>query len=188
MDILTDSAVRLALRLALAAMFATAALHKLRDPRRFAETLRNYRTLPEAAAPPAAAALVVGELAVAAALVLPTPVALGATGALSLLAVYSAAVGVNLARGRRDIDCGCLGPGHRQPLSEWLLLRNGMAAVAAAALLLPETARPLGWIDTLSLAAALASLSLLWVAGNQLLALTSRADGAGRRAHRSAAR
>lgn len=181
MDVLTDSAVQLAMRLALAAMFAAAALHKLRDPRRFAETLRNYRALPEAAAPTAAAALVVAELAVAAALVLPTPV-LGATGALSLLAVYSAAVGVNLARGRRDIDCGCLGPGHRQPLSEWLLVRNGMAAVAAAALLLPETARPLGWIDTLSLAAALASLSLLWVAGNQLLALTSR------REHRSAAR
>jgi len=181
MDILTDSAVRMALRLALAAMFTAAALHKLRDPRRFAETLRDYRTLPEAAAPTAAAALVMAELAVAAALVLPTAVTFGAVGALSLLAVYSAAVGINLARGRRDIDCGCLGPGHRQTLSEWLLVRNGMAAVAAAALLLPEMARPLGWIDTLSLAAALASLSLLWVAGNQLLAINGRA-------HRSAAR
>jgi len=38
-----------------------------------------------------------------------------------LLALYTLAVVVNLARGRREIDCGCFGPAARQPLSAALV-------------------------------------------------------------------
>ena len=39
-----------------------------------------------------------------------------AAAAALLLALYAGAIGVNLARGRRDIDCGCGGPASRQPI------------------------------------------------------------------------
>jgi hypothetical protein len=171
-----DTAIQLTLRLALAAMFAAAALHKARDLRAFAATLRNFRCTPAVAVPAAAVALVAVELAVAVALLAaPRP---GAGAALALLALYSGAIGLNLARGRRDIDCGCLGPGHRQPLSEWLLLRNGAAAAAAGLLLLPEQARPLGIVDAVTVVAASFALALLWTAGNQLLEHAPRLRGA----------
>jgi hypothetical protein len=93
----------------------------------------------------------------------------GAVAAIALLALYSAAIALNLARGRRDIDCGCLGPGHRQPLSEWLVARNAAAAIAAATLLAPVDGRPWSWLDALSVSACAACLALLWAAANRLL-------------------
>ena len=53
-----------------------------------------------------------------------------------LLSLYTAAIVLNLARGRRDIDCGCGGPGSRQTLHEWLVWRN-LAYLTLALLALP---------------------------------------------------
>ena len=52
-----------------------------------------------------------------------------------LLALYAGAMAVNLARGRRDLDCGCAGPGVRRPVGEGLLIRNG-ALIAVWVILL----------------------------------------------------
>lgn len=99
-------------------------------------------------------------------------VRLGAVGALGLLGGYSAAVAVNLGRGRRDLDCGCYGPARRRPISALLLVRNaGLAAIAAAVLASPS-ARPLVWIDAVTLAAALATAALLWSSVGALAAIS----------------
>ncbi len=169
MNPLGDPALHLVIRLALAAMFAAAALHKLRDVTSFTATFRNYRLMPDSFAPIAGLALPACELLIAIALLAPSSNRLAADSALLLLGLYSAAISVNLIRGRRDIDCGCLGPGHRQPLSEWLLVRNAAVAAGAACLLLPGTTRNLTWIDALAIACCVATLALLWIAANKLL-------------------
>jgi hypothetical protein len=169
-----DPALQVALRLSLAAMFTAAALHKLQAPATFAATLRNYRILPDATTTAAAAALIGAELATATVLLAVPASSGGAVAALVLMALYSSAIALALGRGLRDIDCGCLGPGHRQPLSEWLLARNAAVAAGAALLLTPAGARALGWLDGFSAIAFTAALTLVWSAGNRLLQTAPR--------------
>lgn len=155
-------------RAALAALFAQAALHKLRDPPAFAAIVRGYRLAPEALAPAIAMGLGACELALVVVLVTPGagPVAGAATAAL--LGVYSSAIGVNLARGRRDVDCGCLGPGRRQPISGWLLVRNAVLVAAALACTAPAASRALGWLDGVTVAGGTAVVVLLGAAVGRL--------------------
>jgi hypothetical protein len=122
----------------------------------------------------AAPAIAAAELAVATALVLPASRTSGALGAVALLAVYSIAIGVNLGRGRRTIDCGCGALGARQPISEWLVVRN--AALAGAALLTLRTPGPrtLVWIDWLSVAGGVAVVTCAWTASQLLFAAALR--------------
>ncbi|MBW2421177.1 MAG: methylamine utilization protein MauE [Deltaproteobacteria bacterium] len=178
-------------RIALALLFAGAALHKLRDLGAFAATLRDYRILPLRILPhrirpravvtkAAALALAALELGSAAALLLPAADPVGPLAALALLILYSAAIALNLARGRRHIDCGCLGPGHRQPLAPWLLARNAAIALGPLLLLLLDAApRPVSWIDGISLAGGVAILALLWNAVHQLGAAQPALPAAG---------
>ena len=71
-------------------------------------------------------------------------------GAL-LLAVYALAMGVNLARGRRDLDCGCMGPARAAARSAAAASRAtrcwSRAALAACCRCEP---RALAWIDALT--------------------------------------
>ncbi|MGE8569507.1 MAG: MauE/DoxX family redox-associated membrane protein, partial [Achromobacter sp.] len=102
----------------------------------------------------------------------------GAVLALGVLAVATAALAYNLARGHRDIDCGCGGPASRAPggaqvgLSWWLVLRNGALALWAmpALAFLAGQARSLQWAD----AAAVFGLAMtavgLYFTANHLLA------------------
>lgn len=155
--------------LALAAILATAATHKLRAPRWFAAQLEAYALLPTALLAPVARALPLVEGAVAVALLLPASRSVAALAAAALLAVYAGAIAVNLWRGRRDIDCGCAGPGESQPLRPVLLSRNaallGLALLAA----LPPLPRDLGAFDGFVAIAAAAVLLLLYAAADGLL-------------------
>jgi len=163
-----DPVVGLTLRAALALLLLVAAVHKLRDPGTFRATLGDYRLLPDAVVP-AAAGLVIGvELAIATALlVLPAP---GLRAAALLLATYAVAIAVNLARGRRHIDCGCGGPAARQPISGRLVARNVLLAAAACAGLAPVDPRPLVWVDALTVVAAAAALATLYATLDRMLA------------------
>src|SRR5207249_705697 len=128
-----DPVVDLTLRTALALLFFVAAGHKLRDPGRFRATVAEYRLVPDRFAPPAAALLVAVEAAAAGALLVPGVRAAGLLAAAALLVVYGAAIAINLARGRWDIDCGCAGPAVRRPIGGWLVARNAVLAAAALA-------------------------------------------------------
>lgn len=170
------------LRAALAFVFAQAAFHKLRDPAGFSAVVRGHALLPDAVSPAVTGALIVGESIAALALLAPISAGLGATTALVLLAVYSLAIGGNLARGRRDVDCGCLGPGQRQTLTPWLLVRNGILAASALACLVPVSTRSVTWIDVVSTLAGASVLVLLFLAATRLAATGSAAIGSERSA------
>ncbi len=114
-------------RLALAALFAAAGIGKLRDRRRFDGIVVDYRLLPPRLALRIAAPLPWVELALAAGLL--AGIRLASLGAAALLGLYGVAMAVNLARGRRLIDCGC--GGQPQRLSGWLVLRNALLGAVA---------------------------------------------------------
>jgi uncharacterized membrane protein YphA (DoxX/SURF4 family) len=160
------------LRASLAALFATATVHKIRDPRAFLRTFSEYEILPRRLTAPGAIALVVAEGSIAVGLLIDPSGYQAGLAAASLLLVYTVAITVNLLRGRRKIDCGCLGPANRQTLSAWLILRNGMFAVGAAATSLPISDRSLHLIDGISLLGGFLTFALLFHAINILAAET----------------
>src|SRR5262249_43406760 len=91
-----------------------------------------------------------------------------------LLGLYAGAIAINLARGRRDIDCGCAGPAARRPISGWLVARNLVLAGIALAGCAPLAPRLLGWIDGFAVVAPTAPLAPCWTASDRLLALAPR--------------
>ena len=165
-----DPVIDATLRTALALLFFVAAGHKLRDLGRFRATLAEYRLLPAGLVPLAAALVVGAEAAAAGALLVPGTRATGLVSAATLLLVYGAAVAINLARGRRDIDCGCAGPAVRRPISGWLVARNAALAAAALAAVAPVRPRPLVWVDALTVMGATATLAALYASVDRLLA------------------
>jgi hypothetical protein len=118
-------------RLGLALVFVVAALAKLVDLAGFRQTLVDFG-LHTAVGRWAAPAIVATELIIAGLLV-PTPTAIaGATAAVALLAVFSAAIGRVLRRGEAP-DCGCMGAARSKPVSRSTLARNAALALVAAA-------------------------------------------------------
>lgn len=130
--------VHAAFALALAALFASSALHKWRIGARFEALLAGYGLIPRALLPAVARVLPVAEALLAMALVVPSWRMPAGAGAAVLLAAYLVAILVNLLRGRRDIDCGC-SPSPR-PLSAALALRNLLLVAAALIVALPPAA------------------------------------------------
>lgn len=167
-----DPVLHLTLRIPLALLFAAAAVHKLRNPAAFRAAVAAYRLVPPRCAP----AIVAAEVVVAVALCVPG--ATGPIGAVTMLLVYAAAIAVNLVRGRRDLDCGCAGPAARRPIGWALVGRNVLLATVALAGLVGVTARPLHWIDALTVVAATLAAAALYAAADHLLALAPRARGA----------
>lgn len=167
-------------RLGLAILFATAALHKARDLAAFRDSVRDYRIAPPKLAPTLASVLVGLESALVVLLLTLVFDPLGALVGLTLLGVYSAAIALNLARGRRHIDCGCLGPAHRQPLSTWILARNALLALGPLVLLMPVAPRAGSWVDEISVCGGVGVLVLIWNAAHQLGSAQSALRAPGR--------
>jgi len=165
---------------ALVALLLHAALGKLRAPLHFAGVLADYRLLPAAWVTPASWLLPIGELAVAAGLALPATRSAAALACAALLLAYAAAIGINLARGRRTIDCGCGGPDARRPIQPAMLARNAALAALAASLLAPLAPRELVWLDwlhaTMLLAAAVGLYATLgqWTQNRRVLRAVER--------------
>ena len=184
-----DPVVTLAAHAAFALLFAGAARHKLRDHAGFAAVLGAYRVLPAGAAAAAGVAIAALELATAAAWVVPGAGRAAALATVGLLAAYALAIAVNLARGRRTIDCGCGVGGAAQPIGEGLVARNALLALVALATLRPPAPRALGWIDALTAAGVVAVAAGVWTAAHGLAAASARvrAVDARRAAHAEAA-
>jgi len=163
-----DLVIAWALRVGLALLFVGAAWHKLSDRARFEAAIRAYALLPTRGSAPASWILPAVEGAIALALLVPPWQRYAAGAAVALLLLYTAAIAVNLARGRRRIDCGCFSSRSATPISGTLVARNGALIAAACLLLLPVRMRPLVWVDALTLITALATLLLLWGATQRL--------------------
>jgi hypothetical protein len=174
-----DPALELVLRGALALLLGSGAVQKARDLSSFRTAVEGYELLPARVVAPAAIAFTGLEAALALALVAPAGLRLRgpALGAAALLfGLYAAAIAVNLARGRREIDCGCSGPAARIPLSGWLLARNALLIGAALACLGGATARPIGAVDVLTITGAITALALVWTAVHGLIAYSAALD------------
>ena len=156
-----------------ALVFVRAAAFKLRDVEAFADALAAYRILPIGAVEPAARALPIVEVACALALVAPPTRIAGEIAAVVLLVIFALAMGLNLLRGRREIDCGCGDPSRRQPLAWSLVARNlAFAAILVACALAPAgSSSPVGWLMG---GAAAAGLLLLMLCHETFSALPAR--------------
>ena len=161
--------------LSLTALWLAAGWHKLADLKMFQHSLEAYDIAPRAALPLLGRLLPVLELALAAGLLIaPIRPAAAVLGAL-LLAGYGAAIAVNLRRGRRDLDCGCLGFGVHSQISSALVWRNGAAAVASLSVgLLPRALRASSWMDTWTIIAGAAVIALLYLAAEGLRVAAQR--------------
>ena len=140
-------------------VFVRGLWHKLAEHALFRVTLSEYGLLPERLVAPAAIGVTAAEAAVVLGLVLPAIRPAAALGAALLLAVYAAAIAINLRRGHVTIDCGCGGPGHG--LSWLLVVRNGALIAVAALAAMPAGARELGAADAGVLALAAVTIWLL---------------------------
>lgn len=156
--------------LAIAVLLANAATHKLRAPARFAKQLTDYQLLPNALVRPVSRVVPVLELAIAFALLVPASRSWAALSAASLLTLYAAAIGINLWRGRRDIDCGCAGPDQAQPLRPILLVRNSVLVGLALLASVMPIVRDLNVFDGFVTIAASAVALLVYAAADGLLA------------------
>ena len=160
------------LALTFALMFLLAARHKLADFARFRAVLSAYRILPDSLVTPAARCIAALEAVLAIAWILGLNLVVTGVATAALLGLYSLAIGLNLARGRVYIDCGCdfgTAGGNGQQLSGRLLLRNVLLIAAALAATLPPAPRELLLIEYVGLAWAWLVLALLYLGGNQLL-------------------
>lgn len=171
--LLLDPVVVRASGAALSVIFLTGAWQKLRDPRAFQTTIENYQLLPEGLAPAAAILLPLWELAAGASLPFDATRTAAAVLTIGLLTIVTAAVALNLLRGRTGIDCGCGGLGGHvgdQTLGWGLTIRNALLAIAALVSLREDSTRTLVWIDYLSVVGGTLGLLGLYVTANQLMA------------------
>ncbi len=152
-----------------ALLFASAALHKLRDLPHFTEVLRAYRVLPEGAALRLAPLVPLAELTVAAGLFPGATRFSAGLGGVALLAGYTCAIAVNLRRGRRDLACGCGAPGDARPIAPWMVVRNLTLALLLTLTLVPWKTRPLLPVDALTAGGGAAVATLLYASLDQLL-------------------
>jgi uncharacterized membrane protein len=167
---MTDPVVATIIALGTAVLLGWAGLHKIRERREFFEVLTAYRLLPGSVILAAVHVLPALELLTAFGLMVPASRRAACVAAAALLLGYGCAIGINLARGRRDLDCGCSLAAGRRPIAAWMLLRNGILALAAlAAAASPSMPRPLTWIDMMTIVAGASAAALLYASIDALL-------------------
>ena len=170
-----DPAIGLLLIAALALLFVSASLHKMRDLRRFDEIFAAYGLLPVLARWHLSWGIPAAELAVAGGLLFDDSRSYAAAVGIVLLLTYATAIGINLKRGRRDLACGCGGPDERRPIARWMVWRNILLAVALASTYAPWTPRAYDFTDGVTVAFGLVTLALLYLCVDQLMAYLQRA-------------
>ena len=169
-----DPVVGAIVRGSFALLFVTAGAHKLRAVPEFTGTLAGYRILPGAWVSPAARLLPLLECLIAAALLAPPASAAASLAGAALLSGYAVAMALNLMRGRRQLDCGCLGP-RGGVISPALVLRNLLLAlILGAAGGLRSSSRSMDWLDVGTVLVAVCAAALLYAAANGLLAVATR--------------
>jgi len=164
-----DPVIELVICCALALLWFTAAIKKTFVFEGFITTLRNYQLVPKSMLVPFSAALVGMELCFSIGVVLPFTRSFFLLSSAGLFGMYAAAIGINLRRGRRHIDCGCMGLA-QQSLSGWLVWRNLLLAGLALACLLPVHSREFLWLDSVSIIFAVGALAAVYATVNRLIA------------------
>lgn len=120
----------LALRIILAGTFGLAGVAKLRDYAGSRQAMIAFG-VPPGLARLLAVPLPLIELSTAIALIFPNSAWWGSLSALALLLIFTAAIAINLIRGRTP-ECHCFGQLHSKPIGSGTLVRNGLLAGCAA--------------------------------------------------------
>jgi Methylamine utilisation protein MauE len=166
---LLDPAIGFLIIIGIALLFLMAAIHKLRNLALFTEVFAAYRVLPERWARRCAWLIPAIELAIAITL----PVSLcrrwAVVAAMGLLIAYASGVAVNLARGKRDLDCGCGAAGSRRSIAAWMVWRNLFLVLILAIAAVPWSSRPFSGSDALTVLGGVAVLAALYAAIDRLL-------------------
>lgn len=116
-----------AVRTMTALVFLSAGLAKMRNWTAFEGVLANYRLLPEFAVRAVSYGLPPTEILLGFGLL--TALNPAEWLAAALLSLFALAMGINLARGRSQIDCGCFNAALKQPLRWSLVARNFCVAL-----------------------------------------------------------
>jgi hypothetical protein len=166
--------------LGIGAIFVQAGQAKLQHRELLGGVIANYRLLPGALVAPVALLLPWAEIGIGLGLIVGGAAVL-APAAMALLLIFAAAMGINVARGRREIDCGCGRSDLRQPLGWLLVLRN----LVLAALLVPSLLAPprfgFAGADFLIATAGGLAICLLYLLFNAIGALAASPLAASRR-------
>ena len=165
-----DPAASWTISIALTLVFGASAAIKFADFDEFRAAVANYRIVPETLETPAALLVPVAEITGAVGILIPRTHRDAAAILLLLLAVFTAAIVINLMRGRLHVDCGCFGPALRQPLSWWLPARNVILMALATIAVAPSKDRAMTPLDFATVVFGAATLVVLYLAANYLLA------------------
>ena len=139
------------LQLALGATFLLAALPKLRRPRAFAQTVRDYGIVPGRGAVAIAPALVLLESFLAVAFLTGWAAGVAVVLAAVALVAFAAAVAFNLRRGR-IVSCGCFGDA-AEKISGRTLARLALLLGGCVLLIVATTSTGAGFVTIGSLPA-----------------------------------
>jgi uncharacterized membrane protein YphA (DoxX/SURF4 family) len=120
----------------LAVVFFFSAVQKIRDLRYFTRMVASFQMLPRSWVNPFAYTLPWLELALGLMLLLGWGTRLAANISATLMLLFIFAMGINLARGRKDLDCGCFGNHHHQVISIKSILRNLVLIIISVPLII----------------------------------------------------
>jgi len=152
-----------------ALLFAHAGIHKLRGVARFTDAFSAYRVMPRPLDRPVALAIPVLELAIALMLLWEPSRRLAMLGGIGVLIAYAAGMALNLARGKRDLECGCGSGYNRRSIAAWMVWRNLLLVLPLCIALLSWSARPFDASDILTFAGGLAVCTTLYGTIDRLL-------------------
>lgn len=132
--------VHVFLRLFLGSLVFCSGITKVFQPQRTVQAVREYQIVPAAlqnrvSATTLAGGLWISELLAGLGLISGILLFPAALLTICLFIVFSGAMGINLARGRRDLSCHCGGALGDHRISWWLVGRNGLFLVATVLLI-----------------------------------------------------
>ncbi|WP_321939642.1 MauE/DoxX family redox-associated membrane protein [Paraburkholderia sp. J8-2] len=123
------------------------------------QAVAGFQLLPHVLVAPFALALPIAEVAATLACLVPATRSLGAAALAALFVLFAFALGINVARGRTNIDCGC--NGFRQTGSPaahsigWAHVARVLLLATLAVLAgMPQSVRTVVWFDYLSVLGA----------------------------------
>jgi thiol-disulfide isomerase/thioredoxin/uncharacterized membrane protein YphA (DoxX/SURF4 family) len=133
-------AVLIIARFLLTVVFAVAGTTKIADPAGTRKALADFG-VPEFLVRSVAVLLPLLELALAIALIPAASAGWAAAGVFAMLSLFTAAIGVNLARGRAP-DCHCFGQLHSEPIGWKTIMRNAALAIVSALVVWQQAKHP----------------------------------------------
>jgi hypothetical protein len=164
-----DPVVTHIISLGLSVLFAASGIEKLAHRQVFVEALVGYQLLPQWLVSVASFAIPMVEVMCALSLTWSDSM-LFVIAAAGLLALYGAAIFINIRRGNLSLDCGCQFGETRQSISMALVYRNLFLVLVASLLCLPSGNRLLEVFDYGAIAFWLLVSTLFYITVNRLIA------------------